>query len=504
MKIKHFLLLLLLLTAVEAYAQRKAYDSKYIKVGVLTNEINWFSNTSNTIRLLGSVSNNYVYGEMNEAQCISAAAAMTTDGIGKEVLDRLLQRDAYGLHMDRLYEDALNNTTVEEVNEAELDMSAETKDVLKKEISRQLMKNNYIVLLNREGKKLYWSVYKVGIDDRIIDQAFNTWRDPARYDEIKVPVTFVARGDVKDNSLSESTLSEKLDIDMGRKVSAFAMRGSVYSRRPFYARIGSKQGVERGDLLYIYRPHQDDKGRLFSKKICTVRATEVYPDSTRLYTISGKFASRKLGDVAVYKGHHLWAFSLMGQASFGGDPRYGTRLMWERRGKRFSTAGFVDYLLLTLDFNTFKKDPKGVWWNEKGEDQQPFLMSAAFNIGYGKGFNFFGRIEVMPYIMLGCQYSALSNWKMIYYDEDKKEFGYITPPKFDESTGTSESSGYGGNFFVTGHAGVKLNINLWYPLQLTAGADYNYCYNYDKTYEVAYKHHEMNRVNLYAGFRVNL
>ena len=492
MRIKHFLLSFLLLFAVEASAQRLSFDSKYIKVGVIDNgvyDMTVFQADPN-IRYLGSVNAPFKENiDGSRASMEAAARTLTEAGAGKQVLDLLLQRDAEGLHFDRLYAEALTNTTVEEVNEAKLDISAETKDVLKKEISRQLLKNNFIVLFSYKEKsdgkkKYYWNVFKVEIDDKIIEQAFLTWNDMERYDQIKVPVKYVARGKVDDN----------LALEISKKVPEFAVRGPVYSRHPFFARVGAGQGVKSGDLLYIYRSYLDDDNTMYSRKVCTVRATDVYADSTRLYTISGKFASRKRGDIAVYKGAHRWSLAVMGQASFGDDPRYGARMLWEYRAGRFSKNGFTSYVLVGFDFNTFKKDPEGVWWDTNGNPKQPMLMGGAFNLGYGLGFNFLGRLELMPYFLVGLQYATLTNLDLQYYD--KEQGGWTTLNDNGEA--------YNGTLFASGHAGLRLNVNLWYPVQLTLGADYNYNLPLDKKFEAAYDNHELNRVNFYAGLRFNL
>ena len=75
---------------------------------------------------------------------------MDQNRIEKQVLDILFQRDGSGLHMDRLYEDALQNTTVEELEVALRDASAESNDVLKREVAHQLLKNNYIIIFRTE------------------------------------------------------------------------------------------------------------------------------------------------------------------------------------------------------------------------------------------------------------------------------------------------------------------------------------------------------------------
>lgn len=507
MRIKHFLLSFLLLFAVEASAQRLSFDSKYIKVGVVGNgeyDMTTFKTDPN-IRYLGSVDAPFderIKGDKTSME--AAARTLTEAGAGKQVLDLLLQRDAEGLHFDRLYAEALTNTTIEEVNEAKLDISAETKDVLKKEISRQLLKNNFIVLFSykekRSGKKkYYWNVFKVEIDDKIIEQAFLTWNDMERYDQIKVPVKYVARGKVDEN----------LVLETSKKVSDFAVRGPVYSRHPFFARVGAGQGVKSGDLLYIYRSYLDDDNTMYSRKVCTVRATDVYADSTRLYTISGKFASRKRGDIAVYKGAHRWSFAVMGQASFGDDPRYGARVLWERRVGRFSKHGFTSYFLMGIDFNTFKKEPEGVWWDTDGNPERPMLMSLSFNLGYGLGFNFLGRFELMPYILVGLQGNSLINMdlsdiKLSDTEPSDTESSDADLIYYDKEQGGWTMLNNDGTPFFSGHAGLRLNVNLWYPVQLTVGADYNYNLPLDKKCEAAYKNHELNRVNFYAGLRFNL
>ena len=123
----------------------------------------------------------------------TAQAYGNEQNVGKRVLDILFQRDNEGLHMDRLYDQALQNTTIEEIEVAIQDASAETKDVLKKEISRQILKNNYVVVFQtiswttkrkKTKTKKFWHVFHIDINDRIIDQAFLNWENPENYNLI--------------------------------------------------------------------------------------------------------------------------------------------------------------------------------------------------------------------------------------------------------------------------------------------------------------------------------
>ena len=527
MKIKHILPALLLLTATGAQAQKLSFDSKYIKVGVVVAgsgvDEAAFAGDPN-IRCLGEAELPFklttdTKSKRSKAAMRAVARRLTEAGLGKQTLDMLLERDTAGLHIDRLYDEALGNTTIEEIDEASLDVSAETKDVLKREIARQLLKNNFIVLTssNKKGTKWWWHVFHVDIDDRIIDQAFNTWDDPARYDLIEVPVTYRGSGKIKGDmrqalsgemktpaiadgvpllaaavAVGKTLRPYNLIQEIAKEVPEFAVRGPVVTRRPFVARTGAKQGVRSGDLLYVYRAFLDKDSVMYSKKICSVRATEVGPDSVRLYTVSGRMASNKLGDIAVHRGRHRWAFSTMWQGSFGSDARHGARLLWERRFKGFSPKGRSHYFLLGLDVNSFKSDPRGVWFDYDDRAVQPKLMSGGINLGYGIGWHFLGRLELMPYALVGAQLAGLTKSELQYYNKEEEKW-------------TDFPGGMAGiTPFFAGHAGLRLNVNLWYPVQLTIGADYNYNIPLYKENEPAYDNHDLNRLNFYAGLRFNL
>lgn len=472
-------------------AQKIAFDAKYIKVGVVTNiSLPQIENNAN-IRNLGQINYQNIYEKKVDGNII--ADKLNQEKVGKIVLDRLLKRDSHGhLDMNGLYEEALKNTTLQETEVAMQDFSAEAKDVLKKEISYQLMKNNYVIIvqtihyvtkINKKNKtKKYWQVFHVNIDDRIIEQVFLNWNNPTLYDKIEVPISFVAEGKFPKNQDSEEVM-----FDIAKKVPAFAIRGSVFSRHPFLAYTTAQQGVKKGDRFFIYRFKENRKGEIYSKKVCTARATDVTDEHTRLYTISGKYASKKRGDIAVQKDRHKTSLSLMGQYSAGNDSRIGGRILFDYL-THFSKRGIAQYVLIGLDYNRYKKEPEGVWWNENGEFAQPALNDINASLGYGFGFNLLGRIEIMPYALIGYQHTFLTNREsLIYWDRNSDDWATLN---FD---------GY--NAFV-GHAGIRLSINIWYPLQLMIAADYNYATK-DKEYNQIIERHDMNRVDFYAGFRLH-
>lgn len=472
----------LLFVGTISHAQKLSFDSKYVKVGVMSNE--WPSCMANNpnLRKLGTIQ----------------GTAIDQNRIGKQVLDILFQRDGSGLHMDRLYEDALQNTSVEELEVALRDASAESNDVLKREVAHQLLKNNYIIIFRTEIKtkshgtpkiKKYWSVYHVEIDDRIIQQAYLNWQNPSVYDQIQVPVKLIAKGKVPKNSFDNN----ELVYDIAKKVPAFAVRGPVTSRFPFTARMGQDMGIKKVSRVSIYRFVEDKTGNYYSKEICKARTTDVAADATRMYMISGSFPSTKKGDVAVLKDRHRSSISLMGQASFGNDARIGGRLQYEYL-LDFSKHGIAQYIIGSVGYKRHDKEPDGIWWGES-RTIQPTLNNADISIGYGIGFNFLGRMELMPYVMGGYQYTFITggNDPMYYWDNQQERWPNLY--------GINDNAGLSYHGFV-GHAGAKLSVNIWYPLQLSIGADYNLSTKSSKL-EPFLDRHTLNRLNLYAGFRLH-
>lgn len=466
--------MLLACFGIKTSAQKIQFDSKYIKVGLVTNEDFSDFSDSGIFRDLGDV-------KLGNKAPISENL-LNQQNVGKQILDRLFLRDEKGLHMDRLYDEALSNTIISEIEVAMQDVSADEKDILKREVAHQFLKNNYILhfYTNEKGKK-YWEVFHVEIDNKIIQQAYSNWRNPVAYDQIHVPVKFVAKGKVGRN---QNTLVYRI----AKKVPAFAVRGIVLERHPFTAEIGKKLGVKNSDRIFVYRFKEDSKGNIYSKKVCTARTTKAMDNSTKLFMISGKLPSTKKGDVAVLRDRHHSSVSLMGQASFGNDSRIGGRLMYDYL-LHFSQAGMAQYFLFAVDYNKYKKEPLGIWWDENNKKAQPTLSHANFSIGYGLGINILGRIEVMPYLMGGLQVSMVTGNNHLYYWENKSE-------DWKEMEAN-------GNLGIAAHAGIKASINVWYPLQLTFGADYNVSVSTPETTDPIFNRHSLNRVNVYAGLRLH-
>lgn len=187
----------------------------------------------------------------------------------------------------------------------------------------------------------------------------------------------------------------------------------------------------------------------------------------------------------------------MGQYSAGNDPRFGGRLQFEQL-LNFSKYGVAQYFLAALEYNQYKNEPEGIWWDyDKNKSTQPRLNNAAVMLGYGIGFNFLGKIELMPYMFAGYQYAFLSNSSdnLMYWNKDLEFWDNLN----DYKSGKPINSGNA----IVGYTGIKMNINIWYPVQMTIGADYNFTVSLTESFKPLLSRHEQNRLNIYAGLRVN-
>ena len=459
-------------------ARESELDSKYVRVG-------YVSNVS-----IGNSDNSYIHnlGDI-EGLRYSTASQLNSQGIGKKVLDLLLQRNAAGLHIDNLYRLALSNVALAEDERAALDASADKRDVLKKLIGRQILKNNYIILaeknLNNLRYGVNWRVFHVDIDDRIIDQVFSNWYDTNGYDQIQVPVSLVAE-------VKTETTDDIMNAIIN-KVNAFAPHSAILNRYPFTVGLGSVQGASLLDRVEVYRLYENKAGDIRVKRICNTRITEVNPNTSRLISINGGYASKNKGDIAILrKNKKLNNISIVAQGSFGDDYRYGGRIFYERL-LRLSKHGISQYILGSVEYNRYCQEPEGIWYPDfvfvAEECVRPTLSNFGVNFGYSFGFmGLLGKIEIAPYVMAG--------FKVHLFDRNVHHYD-CTGAVGDEPQPTC-------GFDFCG--GVKANINLWYPLQLTLGADYNFNLSSIGEQDITtiyLAHHKINRLNVYAGIRFN-
>lgn len=423
--------------------------------------------------------------------------ALNNEGYGKQILDYLFCYNGTSLSEDRLKGLAMQNVMKSDDERASIGVIS--KENILKEDYLPILENNYIFILTHSGTKYKWNVFKVEINQEILDQVFNSWNDMGKYNQIKVPVSFVSSDKAavdEDIQTGRISLKKKTKRNISFKVPAFAIRGQVIGRSPFLANIGSAYGLHECDKVAIYRT-KEKKGKMYSSKVSTTRVSEVTDSTVVLYTFAGGQASYKKGDVAVYQPSSNTSISVTGEYM---DHSYGLSIGGDYR-LALSRFGMSQYIIWKLGAGVYENFDKRIYLTDIGNIvRSPYYMNVG--LGYGLGFEFAHCLEIEPYLM--------AQWESLYF---KRKSGSGTDNIYHYSYDNEEKEIW--TKAVRLPVGVKLNLNILYPLQLTVGGEYIFNFDVEKAEDddntkshpdrfffgpTGYKR---SGLNLYAGFRLN-
>lgn len=120
---------------------------------------------------------------------------LNSENYGKKILDYLFSYNGSSLSEDRLKDLALQNVLKSDDERASIGVIS--KDDILKEDYLPILENNYIFIVNTKKGKKRWNVYKVMINKDVLDQVFNSWNDMDKYNQIKVPISFVSSDKAK-------------------------------------------------------------------------------------------------------------------------------------------------------------------------------------------------------------------------------------------------------------------------------------------------------------------
>lgn len=421
------------------------------------------------------------------------AQEFTNLGLGKQILDYLFQYDGTCLSEELLRERAFQCARLFDQELAEIGV-IEKNTILKDDIL-PILENNYIIIkggiTNKKGKvKDYWYVFKVSIDKDILNNVYDSWNDMAGYNKIKVPVEFVAKGKINYNGVSST--SDKNLRKIVKKVPAFAIARQIAGHTPLCTAIGKNEGVNKHDRMFIYRTVLNGNGDYVSKKISTVRVGQVASDTAYLYTISGGFASRKKGDVAVHMPDNELAYSLTANILDGST---GVSISVEKMlgNNKYGSAA---YLIFSLGASVYD----GYWDKSlyKFNDEMlrsPIIVNGGF--GWGFGQTLFHSMEFVPFFLL--------QWEGVCFQNESLNSNARSQQN------QSKKDYWAHSFRIP--VGAKVNINLWYPLQLSAGASYDFVvhkfndeqepFDYKRAEECFFEPSGYKRsgLNIFAGLR---
>ncbi len=502
-KIKYLIATLLLCLVVAPLSAKKAfYDSKSNIVGI-----------TGDYELLQYADKFYSLGITPDCPAGMTPKELckhwNDENLGKKVLDALLAYNGTSLSEEKLKDLALQNVLKADDERASIGVIG--KENILKEDYLPILENQYIFINQSikqrigKGDKARWSAYKINIDKDVLEQVFNCWNDMARYNQIKVTISYIASGVAKNssnywdtsrdpNQPIEQYLKDKTRRKIAYEVPAFAIRGQVVSRHPFKMNIGEAAGIKNRDRVVVYRA-KEKHGEMVSSRVCTTHACNVKDSTANLYTFAGGQASYKKGDVAVYQPskNSSWTIS----ANYM-DHSYNLNFTYDHRTK-LSPSGFSQYFITMLGVGGYEKTDKRLYATNNGAVVYSPVI-ANFGMGYGVGYEFAHCAEIEPYV--------LAQWEGMFFISKKSS-------PYDGKDGASYASGATSNS-VRFPLGAKLNLNIMYPLQLVIGAEYIFnvkikvakdtekrVHNDPEKFFFEPTGYKRDGLNIYAGLRFN-
>lgn len=167
-----------------------------------------------------------------------------------------------------------------------------------------------------------------------------------------------------------------------------------------------------------------------------------------MYTIAGGEASASKGDIVVYKPDMKQALSLTGHWMKGSRE---LSLTWDYLFGMTQTGKSLHFLV-NAGVGGFEGHRTTLYEVEGKLYKSPTFANLGIGLGYG--MTFLHRIQVMPYIYyLSYEVIFTMPYSSSNYNDDQAEMDWTHIIRFP--------------------IGLRVNVNLWYPLQLTAGVQYN-------------------------------
>lgn len=432
---------------------------------------------------------------------------LNQENLGLDIIATLFNRQPDGTMDIRLMEErGLYNA-----NDEDFFQSAATKrgvDRLK-DFGETLIAYSYVTVLDYqniryehstkdgdEKGEYYWKgsvqgyLYQIDWTPELLEQVYNCWIDEEdseavraeknrQFQNIRVRLKNLMASTVNlciDTDISsDQRAKKKVDATLYKKrafeelvaegaskafdkfeerYSRFQLKVGVYETHPVRAKLGTKEGVERDVTFYVYENIQNEDGTIQQKRIGVIAASDEIANNegkyggntelTRFYRIAG--GRIEPGQSMTEKKLYRLAFEV---APAMYCDKYGVRIGLESDGysARYAQRFFaLDFVLLTGSIN------------------------ADVRVGYGLRMNNF---QLYPYI--GGMLDMLLDKSVL-----------------SESDDTNNRAWYG-------TAGLKMNLNLYFPVWLTVNAGYNLKLSEGVKY--AASGYSLNGIYMTAGVR---
>ncbi len=411
---------------------------------------------------------------------------------GHEIIAYLLNRNEKG-EMDAsiIEQRGLYNATA--MQEQEAKAAALGRDAILKDMGYELMMNNYVLLMDYRdivvSKNDYVTTYtaqvvghlfKLNLTDSLVQDVIfdKMWIYPhddesvreskrAMFDELDVEFEQVQ---VVSNRVVTTSLEgglpnlwqmgfNSVTYELEKREQDWIVQTTVLQDRPIKANIGRKEGLKNGQRFYSYRFEMNSKGEITPEKTAVLRATTIGNNT------SDRSATSDFIQIAGYAVEPGYVLKQMNDKGLSTELGYrvggfeGVALSFDKL-LSINTSGRSDYIMGRLSVGSF--NTKGI---VGAYQEASSMLGVNLGVGYGSGFRFARYFEFVPHVMVVGDYlepltsvvdkPGATNTEVKF--EDKLAFGFA--------------------------AGVRLNINISYPVQLYAGVDYGVLVSQGDYYE---------------------
>lgn len=267
-----------------------------------------------------------------------------------------------------------------------------------------------------------------------------------------------------------------------KQIPAWNVTTSIVSRRPLTAKVGKKEGLKNTMRFQAYKFKEDADGNLKSVPKGYLRATEI-ADNRGMAS-----GNTKVSEFYQISGGRIEEGMLIKQKN---DLGMGVSLGYKYNGlapynlsidylAHINTKGFAHYALLNVGVDVLTGSKIGEKY--PGGDLATEGAGCTYlnlGIGYGFGIRAIRHIELVPFIMGGGDYMMNNNELLNSSNEAETEDSFM------------EKMAWFGN------AGLRINFNVKYPLQLFVQADYTVLFKEGVTYQ--FYNDQWNQNTSYRG-----
>lgn len=395
--------------------------------------------------------------------------ALNDAGVVKQALNDIFKFDGKFMSNETLIDRAMYNATDADILQAK---ASKVNGIYAG--SKGLLKNIYFIVAgptsvdlakdkkgNDAGYTAYVDayVYKAAINEITLESINESFMDKdmsaaelkkakTAYDALNIPVEFVAvankcygSGDNQQEAIANAY--EDILQPLEKKIDAWNVVTTIFSKNPLGAKIGKKEGLKNSDRYEVFSVNEDATGALVYKHKGYVRATNIVDnaqvatgksDCSNFYQIAGGI----LQNGWFLKQKKDLRIGVSASYNIGEDALSQFEVGFDYLLHTSQSFGMMQYALLNVGFDS----------EDAGSNSVQYIP---VSLGLGLGVHPIRQLEVMPYAYVGGDY-LMSIDGLTFDDEDdsfSKKIGYF------------------------GGAGVKASWQVWYPVQIFVKADYS-------------------------------